>query len=211
MAGSSLNLGGLDDHCIDVVKSSFNLLNGGDDACIVTDASALDELICELAAANVNFFDKNTELLNVIAVGDKYIIQVKERKVNHGYRYNANYDFSAYFLSQLGYKALQNDLGIIRIEPKDPDTNFVVNVLSHIFSSNDLVVHGHERFASKYHVYATDKEAANTLLSDNILDAISDYDYLQISVAHDKFIIFTPELSADSTAAIIKVFGSLSI
>lgn len=212
MSEPTLNLDGLNDRYIQDVRDSFRLLNKNGNAVVISDHNELQGLNSELAIANVNVFSKNTEILNVIKKDNQYFIQLKLRT----YHYNTNKtggvtDVDDYFLSQICYKQFRNDYGIINIEPIDKVANLVVKLLTHIFSTDDLVIHGHEKFASKYHICATDKQIASSILSDLVLDAINEYDNLHISFAHDKMSIWTPELNINSTTAIMKVLETLSI
>jgi hypothetical protein len=212
MHDARLNVSGLNDHLIQAVTGSFNLLNKNGDVKIISDENDIQSLLAELAASGVNVFSKNSELVNVFQVNDLFIIQIKTLVyLQRNYRYlRGNLDVTNYFLFQIGYKKLKHDYGIIHIEPIETQENYVVKLLSHIFSSDDLVINEHKRFTDKYHIHATDKQQANSLISNRVLDAISDYNDLHISIAHDKLIIGASELNTNSTIAIIKIVGTLS-
>lgn len=213
MPDAQLDLSGLNDQLVRVVENSFNLLNKNAGARIISEKN-IEYLLAELAEAGINIFFRNSELRNVFQVGDCFYIQVKTlvytrflpRSGDGGYP-----DVNSYFLSQIGYKKLRNDYGVIHIEPAETGVNSVAKFLSHIFSSDDLVIHGHEKFTGKYCIHATDKQQANGIFSDGVLDTISDFENLHISIVRDKLFILAPELNDDSTIAIMKTFEALPV
>jgi hypothetical protein len=217
MDESKLNLGGLNDQCVRDVVGSFEVMNRNVGAELIVDENEVTALFAKLSGSNINVFYKNFDVLNLFKVGATYLIQLKAHPFEF-LRYRtenpelADPERSNYILSQLGFKPIETDYSNIRIEPIDPGTNsFALKLLHHIFTSDDVFIHGHELFNSKYRVYATDKQQANTLLSDGVLDTISKYNDMHISIGQNRVAVYSPELDAASTMAIMDIFGVLSL
>jgi len=81
----------------------------------------------------------------------------------------------------------------------------MIKLLSHIFSSDELIVPGHDLFNTKYSIYATDQARAHCLLSDALLDVMAKYDDLHLSIAQDKMMIWMQAVDEKDTYAIINI------
>jgi hypothetical protein len=203
-----LNLDATDDDIAREIKASAAWLATMGDVSLVTDQKETELLLAEFAEAGINVFDVYTTFQNIFRLGDTYIVQVKRNKFYHGYR-GGIFASSEYEFSTVALKRLQGDFGTTVINPAELHTAVVAKWLSHIFSSGDVLIPGHDLFNSKYAVSATDKALAGTMLTDALLDVIAQYDDIHLSVVRDKVIICRPGVDAAATKIVWNIIKEL--
>ena len=206
MSDDQLNLDG-NDILGKEVMDSYEALKASGEIEIV-DSDEREGVASELfTAIEMNIFRGNTSIQNCFKQADCYYFQIMR---NDSYLLGRQWIFTEKHCI-FGLKRYDtNGIGL-GIEPKeDLNTSFVAKLLGKIFSSNDVVISGHEEFNKKYRVYSTDKKQANLILSDSFLELIAGYDGLHFSMGNAKLIAWFPELSANSTAAVTKIFAALT-
>jgi hypothetical protein len=208
--GNNLNLEGLNDVLIHEVKSSFEvLLNIGEEVTVINDDKDIEPLLAELADAGVNLFDGYSQFQNIFRLGNQYVFQIKKQKLFRTTKGAIIVTNESEFFS-LYYKKLMGSYGIISIEPGEAEAGFLVKLLNHVFSSDDVYIHGHEQFNSKYRIRAKDKELAHYVLSDALIDKIAGYDEINMSITNDRLIISCPGIGRTSTNTLITIAKELT-
>jgi hypothetical protein len=202
----NINHDGLDNFRVQEVNSSIAFLQAtGKDFSIVSDEKDIELLLAILSNAGVNLFDGYTQFQNIMRLSDSsYIFQVRRQKILRtakGEVIVANeYDFSS-----LVYKKLSGSYGKIGIEAGRQHETLVTKLLGYIFSSDEVFIKDHEAFSNKYRVRATDKSASAVILSDALLDTLSKYDDIILSVVEDNLTILRQGIDKNTTEALLTI------
>lgn len=207
--GNILNLDGIDNYLISDIEASYNALSVVGKVSIIADANETQQLLAELSEAAVNLFDGYTSFQNILKSNGFYFFHLKKQKRILGTKriiVSNEYEFSSIL-----FKKLSRDYSKISIEPYKTDAPFIEKLLSHIFRSDEVFITGHDIFNAKYKVHASDKNEADILLSDAILDNIGGQDDISLSIVHDKLIILQPGISKSITETLLMIMAKLSV